>query len=261
MFSRTVSSVDQIFRMELNGTGVTNVTGTTDNALNGSITNNRQYLVFESNRTGNREIFRSALDGTGVVQLTNDPADDFSPVVSADGTRIAFLSDRSGTGIQLLIMDISGGNVAVVSSADGLQDPVPSPNGSQVAYVAAPNGIPQVFIANANGTNVRDLSGDEAFFDVSPAISPDGTRIAFVRDDSLWIMNSDGTGKTQVLAGSLTDAFEQPSFSPDGTRLIFMRIQGLGAYDIWSVNVNGTSLTNLTNSALDDFKTRGYIGP
>lgn len=247
--------------MELDGSGVTNVTGTSDNALNGSITNNRQYLVFESNRTGNREIFRSALDGTGVVQLTNNADDDFSPVVSADGSRIAFLSDRGGTGIQLLLMDISGGNLAVVSTADGLQDPVPSPNGTEVAYVAAPNGVPQVFIANADGSNVRDLSGDETFFDVSPAFSPDGTRIAFVRDDSLFVMNVNGAAKTQVLTGSLTDAFEQPSFSADGTRLIFMRIQGLGAYDIWSVNVNGTSLTNLTNSTADDFKTRGYVGP
>jgi dipeptidyl aminopeptidase/acylaminoacyl peptidase len=65
-----------------------------------------------------------------------------------------------------------------------------------------------------------------------PQISPDGTRVAFVRvtvdekkdqyDTSIWIVKTDGSEPARQLTGGLRDT--SPRWSPDGARLAFSRV-------------------------------------
>jgi len=50
----------------------------------------------------------------------------------------------------------------------------------------------------------------------SPAWSPDGSKIAFVWDGSIWIMNSDETDQRR-LTNHPRDEFN-PTWSPDGSK-------------------------------------------
>ncbi|WP_406467565.1 cell wall-binding repeat-containing protein [Streptomyces sp. NBC_01594] len=49
-----------------------------------------------------------------------------------------------------------------------------------------------------------------------PAVSPDGTQVAFVREARLFVINVDGTGERQL---SFTDGAYAPAWSPGGTRI------------------------------------------
>jgi hypothetical protein len=83
-----------------------------------------------------------------------------------------------------------------------------------------------------------------------PAVSPDGSKIAFVglsQDGArnIFIVNRNGTGLRQLTSHAETD--DQPAWSRDGTRIAFRSLRDSVA-DIFVVNADGTGLTNITKN-------------
>lgn len=126
-----------------------------------------------------------------------------------------------------MVLAVAAGVIAPSVDASPASAAV-APNG-QIAYVSwGPSTIPfgppeqqDIWVMNEDGTgavNVTDTSDVDEF---SPVWSPDGTRIAFISDSftrTLSVMNADGTGRTEIIAGAL-----DPSWGPDGTRIAVMR--------------------------------------
>ena len=85
-------------------------------------------------------------------------------------------------------------------------------------------------------------------YDVSPAWSPDGSKIVFRsnRDgnEEIYIMNADGTGQTNLTNDPGMDW--HPVWSPDGTKIAFDSWRE-GKSAIYVMNMDGSNLINLTN--------------
>jgi Tol biopolymer transport system component len=87
----------------------------------------------------------------------------------------------------------------------------------------------------------------------SPAYSPDGSRIAYVRmsgDDgyhSLHVMNADGSDDRYVTGGE-GPAFDYPSWAPDGTRIAFASCTADGCR-LMVVGSNGSGLREVLPGA------------
>ncbi|MEJ7843803.1 MAG: hypothetical protein WKF95_18740 [Rubrobacter sp.] len=80
-------------------------------------------------------------------------------------------------------------------------------------------------------------------------------KMAFVRSNDVWTMNPDGSGQTNLT--NTPDVWEtNPAFSPDGTKLVFQgslpNTQGVGVYEIYTVNADGTDLRRLTYNDRSD---------
>jgi Tol biopolymer transport system component len=75
----------------------------------------------------------------------------------------------------------------------------------------------------------------------------DGNPINPDYDESIYVMNADGTGQRQLLHGSWVDS---PTWSPDGSRIAFAKQSGSQS-DIYAMNVDGSHLTRLTNDGAD----------
>ncbi len=79
-----------------------------------------------------------------------------------------------------------------------------------------------------------------------PALAAPGTvngKIAFLARGDLYVMNPDGTNKTNLTnSGAAEEAAE---FSPDGSRIALVRAPG----DIWVMNADGKNETKITNVA------------
>jgi Tol biopolymer transport system component len=110
-----------------------------------------------------------------------------------------------------------------------------------------PGGTPELLVMDPDGSNVQTLLGGPATYQ-SPAVSPDGSRIAFSSnrdgDFEIYVMNRDGTGLARVTGSSVPNSTydDSPSWSPDGSKLVFARSLSLGAV-LMLVNVDGMGET------------------
>ena len=141
---------------------------------------------------------------------------------------------------------------------DGASAQGPGKFNGKIAFVSSRNGPPgEIYVMNPDGTNQRNITNSPAS-EARPAFSPDGKKIAFVRDfKGIFLMNPDGSGQTQILDGAsagFSSISSFPNWSPDGTKIVFnglLKGSPDGA-DIYVINADGTGLTRLTTDPADD---------
>jgi TolB protein len=192
-----------------------------------------------------------ALIGSGVVVAAGN-TNIYLPIIfrpaPENPNKIIFSSDRDGLGIQLYTMNQDGSNVVRLTNNSGDNDEAKwSPDWKKIAFRSSKDGNLEVYIMNADGSGEIRLTNDPAN-DGGPDWSPDGKQIVFASDRSgqygLYIINIDGSNLHQI--GSFYGFM--PSWSQDGKKIAFS-----DGYDIFTVNIDGTSLTNLTNASLRDY--------
>ncbi len=117
-------------------------------------------------------------------------------------------------------------------------------------------------IAFAYGDELRTIDTDgahetllpEAQIVDFPSFSPNGGEIVFDGYAGIEVISAEGIGQSRLLApvtpAPLGPAIPpDPSFSPDGSKVVFHSFdEALGAYEIYVMNADGTSETELTSS-------------
>lgn len=127
-----------------------------------------------------------------------------------------------------------------------------SPDGKKIAFRSDRDGKFQIYVMNADGSNLTRLTttpGDN----MVPNWSPDGTQLAFHsnRDGNweIYVMDADGSNQRRLAANPAEDS--HPVWSPDGRRLAFHSNRD-GDYDVYVMNADGTGVTALTRNQADD---------
>ncbi len=152
-----------------------------------------------------------------------------TPRPSPDGQRVAFARAYDGRN-DLWVVNVAGGIPLQLSDRATLQGVDPSQrhassiawtaDGRDIVYASGQDG--KLWIVLAAGGPARAI--DEAPGNHhSPAISPDGRRVAFVaeRGERGDIMVADLDGRAARLIGDGDEYVLQPHWSPDSTALLY----------------------------------------
>lgn len=177
-------------------------------------------------------------------QLTGSAGWERDPRLSPDGSLVAFASNAAGNS-DVWIMDTRGGSPLQLTDdpADDGQ-PVWFPDGSVLAFASNRGGKSSIWKVPRLGGPPVLIVPDAAF----PAISPDGRRIAFSRNDAdgvlrIHVAPLDDVSRARALTREGDGLWYQarPSWSPDGRTICYEDFR-----DLWLVPSDGGSARKLT---------------
>jgi Tol biopolymer transport system component/tRNA A-37 threonylcarbamoyl transferase component Bud32 len=182
----------------------------------------------------------------GHRRLTAGAGWEGQPAMSPDGTMVAYASDETGEP-DIWVIRTGGGEPLQLTNDEAINtDPAWFPDSSAIAFASERDGRPAIWRIPALGGSVVKLVEDAA----EPAISSDGTRIAFSRTgknglERIVVAPLDDPDQVRVLTGE-DDGFwghTDPAWSPDGRSLCYADFKNL-----WTIDVDGGEARQLTDS-------------
>ncbi len=216
-------------------------------------------LVTSSDRGGGkfREIYIMDWDAANPVKVSSHYSLAMSPTWAPNGHKIAYTAtvQRSRTKLRnhdMFVYDLTSGIRSLVSFRQGINSGAFfSPDSNNLFLTISEGSRPDIYRINMDGKIVnRITNGPAGAMNVEPAVSPDGTKIAYSSDRSgrpmIYVANVDGSNPVRkTFAGQFNSS---PAWSPDGKKIAFAG-QEAGNFDIFVMNADGTEMTRLTKAA------------
>lgn len=204
-------------------------------------------VIFSSDRSGNAILWTVPVSGGEAEPVAATGEGALFPSVSPAGHLVyARLSDV-GFVMKADLTDPVGQPAAPVRVIPfPASTPQLSPDGRRMTFSSAQSGTPQIWVSEADGTQMKRLTSMPAPSG-SPRWSPDGAWIAF---DSLerggwdvFVIRSDGTELRKVTAHEGSDL--RPSWASDG-KWIYSGSDRSGSMQIWRTPAFGGPAVQIT---------------
>ncbi|TQV85491.1 amidohydrolase family protein [Aliikangiella coralliicola] len=168
--------------------------------------------------------------------------------ISPDGKTVVF--DMLG---DIYAIPAKGGKArAITEGMAWNMQPRFSPDGKQIAFISDRDGGDNLWIMDADGTNVKQISKEKRNLVHTPNWSPDGNYIATKRGfvsarsiaaGEIWLYHkSGGSGyqlKKRIGGDKAQKNIAEPAFSPDGRYVYFSMDSTAGT--VWQYNKNPTT--------------------
>ena len=181
----------------------------------------------------------------GSIRISRDGGWDDQPVLSPDGTMVAYCSRKNGNA-DIYVAAVSGGDALRVTRDPAADtDPAWFPDGATLVFTSNRGGEPSLWKVGAMGGAPTLLVRGAK----QPAVSPDGTRIAFSRMMSggyerIGVVSLSNLGAIRMLTSDRDGLWEHldPCWSRDGTRICYSAFNG-----IWLVPAEGGKAKQITS--------------
>lgn len=203
-----------------------------------------------SNRAGRFQLWSVHLDGNPPSWQPSIPAyDPGSPALARSGGRLVYEEWSFDFSIwrQRLANGLPDGDPErIAASTEWDLHPQYSPDSRRIAFSSNRSGSNEIWLADADGGNLRRLTTESSGFVGSPRWSPDAEALVFERHavdgQGIYVVDAGG-GTPRLLA---QDGFS-PSWSRDG-KWIYYGSNRDGVWKIWRLSVEEGTVEPITAS-------------
>jgi TolB protein len=193
---------------------------------------------------GNGEIYVADFDGQNRQAITHDGAIVAAPAWVPGRLALYYTSYKLGNP-DIFYHDLTTGQRRAIARYSGLNTAAAvSPDGTKVAMILSKSGSPNVYVCNADGTDLKKLTSTSE--DSSPCWSPDGQWICFATKFNSWRRLAKvpaGGGEVQVVKTVGASNPTEPDWSPDGKWIAFT--SQVSEFDVCVVPADGGDATIL----------------
>jgi Tol biopolymer transport system component len=151
--------------------------------------------------------------------------------------------------VEIFGRDLSDGTTIQITHNDRVDfEPAWSPDGRHLAFTSCSSSDCDVWVADADGTDERNVTANEGQADRWPSWSPDGRWIVYSSQNfdgtsSISVISVDGSRRRQLVDD--TFANQEPVWSPNGQWIAFASSRS-GTFDLWRMEPSGRHLEQLT---------------
>lgn len=209
-YVQTVSSVQQVFTANADGSNPQQITTGTGHAYTPSWSPDGSKILYSLAVSATVRIVRMNADGSSQTQLTTT-AIYYNPEYSPDGSKIIAVLDASDD--EIVIMNADGSSITnLTNNSVDEREASWAPDGSKIAYSSEVSGHQEIFTMLPNGSSQTQLTSDGVGYH-TPQYSPDGSKLAFI--DTLapsltYVSNADGTSILEIPVGWAREISWQP---------------------------------------------------
>ena len=200
---------------------------------------------------GMQDVFLVDASGQNERRLSFENRNVWGSAWMEDGDAVILASNRAGRPA-LWRVDVAAATLSWL----GVQSPAagfPSIAGDRLAFLQMETDVNLWRVPLDSDAEPRPFAAS-TYWDLHPAISPDGTQVAFSSNRSgsyeIWVADSSGGSlrKMTNFGGPFTST---PRWSPDGSRLVFTG-RPEGNADVFTINLNAATPERITTSPADD---------
>jgi TolB protein len=259
IFTCTRGDYNQLCMVNADGTGYQQLTELEAHSYYPVYSPQGGSVVYASNQNGGVfDLFLFIFEGSKLIRLTENIGNVISPSFSPDGSRILFANRAAEGPTSLWTIDTTGENADLLYAAPNTIVAADwSPVGNRIAFAMAvdqPDAY-EVFVMNADGTDVRQLTRGLPGIGGSLDWSPDGKYLLIYAgapgDKNIFMVDVVAETAAQLTNGGNNAA---SSFSPDGQWIAFNSLRNNDQADIFIMRTDGTDLRQVTNNPEPDWQ-------